>query len=173
MEEDTEGLSLWQRVIKTVKAYDFKHNRLYLDGIHTIVHKNDIKQVLKQTPDKKSSAIKLKQPPQLDKSTKKKLASGDIRPDAKLDLHNMNQEQAYNSLLNFVDSSIKNGKRTLLVITGKGKNFKGVLRNNFMLWLEKEELKKHIVTIMPAAKKDGGDGAFYIRLKNANKNKRL
>lgn len=177
MKEDTEGWELWQKVKKTIRAYNHKHKRI-------VVTEKNGKDEKKSTPKKKLSktvqdtplskiSSSRKQTPQLDGATKKKLAKGDIRPEAKIDLHGMTQSQAHTAFCNFVTKAIKNKKRTLLIITGKGKNFGGVLRKNFPLWLEREELQEHVVAIMPAAQKDGGEGAFYIRLKNSNKNKRV
>jgi len=174
MKEDTEGKALWQKVIKTIKAYN-KHKRIVVTEETVPVQKKPVQKnktskqkdspVVEKTPSTK------KQPPQLDKSTKRKLTKGEIRPDAKLDLHGMTQSQAHKAFCAFVAKSVKNKKRTLLIITGKGKNFNGVLRKNFPLWLEREELQQHVVAVIPAAQKDGGEGAFYIRLKNSNKNK--
>ena len=51
-----------------------------------------------------------------------KLKKGKLEPEASLDLHGMNLEQAYPALLNFIISAHNTQKRLVLVITGKGKN---------------------------------------------------
>ena len=43
--------------------------------------------------------------------------------------------------------------------------FEGVLRRMVPQWLEDPDLAQYIVAMTPAAPKDGGTGAFYLRLR--------
>ncbi len=107
----------------------------------------------------------------------KRVRRGKLEIDAILDLHGFNQEMAQSKLFQFVESSINNKFRTLLVITGKGqKNDKnqefdllvtprGILRRRLKEWLHTPYLKNHIAGISEAHLKHGGSGAFYILLK--------
>jgi DNA-nicking Smr family endonuclease len=57
------------------------------------------------------------------------------------------------------------GARLLLIITGKGKDLQGVLRNSLPGWLMAGEFKHQILTIHPAHIRHGGDGATYVLLR--------
>jgi DNA-nicking Smr family endonuclease len=113
----------------------------------------------------------VRQPPGigLDTATRTKLKKGQLPIEARLDLHGMTQEEAYAALRRFIRIAEANRARTLLVITGKGRVGGGVLRRMTPLWLAESDLKDVVLTIVPARPKDGGEGAFYIRLRNPDK----
>ncbi len=123
--------------------------------------KNQIKKAVKNTPsdlrDKKAFGI--------DASSSKKLRTGKVEIDATLDLHGMTQQSAFSSTLSFIETSVFKKYRTILVITGKGTEGRGVLRNLLPIWLKSELCAPHIVAFDQAQAKDGGSGAFYIRLR--------
>jgi DNA-nicking Smr family endonuclease len=79
----------------------------------------------------------------------------------------MDQRAAFAALMGFVETSSRAGKRTLLVITGKGalNEGGGVLRRNAPSWLMASPLAGRILTIQPAQIRHGGDGAFYILIR--------
>lgn len=101
----------------------------------------------------------------LDRRVEKKIRSGEFSVDAKIDLHGMTQAEAFDALAQFMAIQVKIGRRNLLVITGKGKGMKGILRTNLPHWLESLPESSQILTLRPAALKHGGDGAFYVLLK--------
>jgi DNA-nicking Smr family endonuclease len=59
------------------------------------------------------------------------------------------------------------GKRAVLIITGKGLRGEGtgILRAAVPRWLNEAKLRALILSIAPAAPKDGGGGALYVLLK--------
>ena len=57
------------------------------------------------------------------------------------------------------------GKRNLLIITGKGQDGEGKIRNSLHTWINKNELSKLVIYYTHASPKDGGYGAYYIRLR--------
>lgn len=87
--------------------------------------------------------------------------------EGRLDLHGMRQVEAHDALIGFVASAHRAGKKTLLVITGKGSfsNGDSVLRAKVPLWLNEPPLREKVVAISPAHPRDGGSGALYIVLK--------
>jgi len=104
-----------------------------------------------------------------ERSREKALRDGEVRIEARIDLHGMTQEEAFAALEAFLQRQIKRGSRLLLVITGKGgarrePDKKGVLRANLPGWLE-SLAGQHILALRPAAPKHGGAGAFYVVLK--------
>lgn len=89
-----------------------------------------------------------------------RLRRGRLEPEARIDLHGHNYDSAYRLLVAFLARSISEGKRLVLVITGKG----GVLRNSLPLWLNGAELGSRVIGMREAHAKHGGGGAFYVAL---------
>lgn len=100
-----------------------------------------------------------------DRSTETKLRKGRLEIEGRIDLHGMTQGEAHAALGRFIRAAVQAERRTLLVITGKGRLGGGVLRRSLPLWLEDSAYGRDVLAITPAAPKDGGDGAFYIRLR--------
>lgn len=92
--------------------------------------------------------------------TEARLRRGRLDPEARIDLHGHGYDSAYRLLVAFLTRSISEGKRLVLVITGKG----GVLRNNLPLWLNGAELGDRVIGMREAHAKHGGGGAFYVAL---------
>ncbi len=86
---------------------------------------------------------------------------GRAEVEGRLDLHGLNHAGAYRALLRFLLEAQVDGKRLVLVITGKG----GVLRNSLPLWLGQEELKALVAGVSEAHASHGGSGAFYVALR--------
>jgi len=96
-----------------------------------------------------------------------RLRRGKQEIEGRLDLHGMRQIEAHDALIGFVASAQRAGKKTLLVITGKGSfsNGDSVLRQNVPVWLNEAPLRGKILAITPAHPRDGGSGALYVILK--------
>jgi DNA-nicking Smr family endonuclease len=96
-----------------------------------------------------------------------RLRRGKQEIEGRLDLHGMRQIEAHDALIGFIASAQRAGKKTLLVITGKGSfsNGESVLRSNVPVWLNEPPLRSKIVAITPAHPRDGGSGALYVILK--------
>lgn len=106
-------------------------------------------------------------PASTDWRTARKLKKGKMAVEARIDLHGMTQEQAYGALSDFLWESHGMGRRCVLVITGKGRggSSSGVLRSAVPKWLNQPSSRQKIISITPAAPRDGGDGALYVLLK--------
>lgn len=95
-----------------------------------------------------------------------------ITVEAELDLHGMTQKQAYTRLVSFIDSAYNLGKRTVLIITGKGlskpspqepmETRRGVLKQEVPKWLNQSPLRHMIIEYAEASIADGGSGALYV-----------
>tara|TARA_Y100000768_G_scaffold112459_1_gene82865 strand:- start:151 stop:567 length:417 start_codon:yes stop_codon:yes gene_type:complete len=136
--------------------------------------------------------IKKKDPSQEDKKTweeyiknpsdiydKDQGASNNVqrRERYKFDLHGFTLDEANNKVKEILEYCLKNKFKELLLITGKGihstsdedayisKNL-GKLKYSVPEFIKTSELRKFIISINDAEKKDGGEGAIIIRLKN-------
>ena len=103
----------------------------------------------------------------IDRSSAKKLQQGKMALEARIDLHGLSQLAAYQRLQHFIQKSRQQGLRTILVITGKGKDGRGVLRENVPQWLSEPPLSDAIIAFGTSRPQDGGEGALYVRLKRA------
>jgi DNA-nicking Smr family endonuclease len=110
----------------------------------------------------------------LDPRTFRKLKSGRFSPEAHLDLHGMNAEDARIRLILFVKEHYLNGKRCLLIIPGRGKNSplgRGVLREHIQDWLTRDPLKRVVLAFATARQQHGGAGAIYVLLRKYKKSR--
>jgi len=100
---------------------------------------------------------------------------------SKLDLHGFSLAEANKEVAQFITESFNDGRKKLLIITGKGlrsKSFKNpylseklnILRHSVPEFIiNNKNLNKKINKISEASLKDGGEGAIYIFLKNNKK----
>ncbi len=109
--------------------------------------------------------LKLGEMSVLSKKNIRDFNKGNVFIEKKLDLHGFNQVDAKNLLEDFINQSIENGKRLILIITGKGKEGEGVIKNNIISWLNNKSLRNKILAVNHASKKHGGSGAIYILLR--------
>lgn len=109
-------------------------------------------------------------PSGLDRATETRLRKGRRAPDARIDLHGMTAEAAHRALNAFILRSRAEGRRCVLVITGKGgphDGAPGVLRRETPHWLATPPLSTVIVSVSQAHPRHGGGGALYVYLKRA------
>lgn len=89
-----------------------------------------------------------------------------IEIDGRLDLHGMTQQEAHLVFSNTVARAWKNGKKTLLIITGKGSlENPETLRKMLPHWCAQNPLSQMIKSIAPAKPEHGGSGAYYFFLR--------
>lgn len=113
----------------------------------------------------------------------RKLRSGRIAIDARLDLHGMRQSEAHAALKRFLYSCHHKGFRWVLVITGKGirraatarddatgfetdgASAPGVLRRMVPVWLNQPDLRSMVIGFETAGPQHGGEGALYVNIR--------
>ena len=103
-----------------------------------------------------------------------KLRAGAYSYEAHLDLHGLNSAQAFDNLVAFIKQSYMTGKRTVLVIPGRGKNSpdgSGILRTKLEEWLPQEPFKRVVLAFCTALPKHGGPGAVYVMLRKFKKSR--
>jgi DNA-nicking Smr family endonuclease len=139
----------------------------------------------KLKPPNKPTQIKVKEPPKtqpkvqlkelvqgdkanIDKNLCRKMDSGKLKIDAVLDLHGFTRNDAFALLKNFINTAHAQGKRLLLIITGKGGKSEynlSVLKQELPHWLNDQSIRDKILRFTLAHKSHGGAGAFYLLLK--------
>lgn len=95
----------------------------------------------------------------------KKVRRGQVKIDRTIDLHDMTRDAAFSRLKRRLVLAHECGHRTVLVITGKGANLQGVLRQSLHGWLNDASIRPLIANIAPSHIRHGGTGAFYVFLK--------
>jgi DNA-nicking Smr family endonuclease len=152
-------LQLWKQITKTtIKIPNKSINK-------TNYIKEDIKKYNKPIDLTQKEITKFG----LNKSTERKLKNGNFEIDAKIDLHGLRVIEAEKLLYSFLLNQYSKNNRNILVVSGKGLMGKGVIRSNIRNWFKGEVLSKIIYVFNSAAPKDGGEGAFYVKLRK-NKN---
>ena len=116
-----------------------------------------------------------KAPPQMDRKNFDRLRKGKMNPDRRVDLHGMTAQVAHAVLTQFILGAHATGARLVLVITGKGRihgepdsvmpQRKGIIRHSVPDWLRQTPLRDKVLQTIPAHRKHGGDGAYYVYLK--------
>lgn len=115
-----------------------------------------------------------------DRKKARKIRSGQVDIEARIDLHGMRQDEAHAALIGFLRRCHGKGQRWVLVITGKGKasdddrdtpfdmtreRGRGVLKRNVPRWLEEPDLRAIVVSFTVAGIGHGGEGALYVHLR--------
>ncbi len=115
-----------------------------------------------------------------DRRKARQIAKGRVEIEARIDLHGLREHEAHMRLAGFLRQAHAAGKRTVLVITGKGRvdddpyrpfsmgddrREPGVLRRNVPRWLAEPDLARIVVSYTTASIRHGGEGALYIHLR--------
>ena len=89
-----------------------------------------------------------------------------IRPDVSLDLHGYTLYSAKLLLQKFISNCYEKNIRNFLIITGKGQNNKGALKEEVPKWLSDKSFNQYVVSFNIAPSQFGGEGALLVRIKN-------
>ena len=120
----------------------------------------------KISPDKTMPAdFRLGETSGIDRTSARRMQRGQVPIEDRLDLHGLTQEQAQKEVKAFIGTAVQKNFRHVLIITGKGRDGHGILREKVPEWLKDAPLCNHLNAISHAHPKDGGKGALYIRLK--------
>lgn len=113
-------------------------------------------------------------PARMDRKAHGRMVRGKLVPEARIDLHGMTLEAAHRQLTRFILTTQAEGRRLVLVITGKGRGGDaggpipvrtGVLRHQVPQWLRSGPLASAVLDIAPAHRRHGGSGAYYVYLR--------
>ncbi|MEH6545793.1 MAG: Smr/MutS family protein [Sneathiella sp.] len=116
--------------------------------------------------------------PGLDRRNSERLRKGQMTIDGKVDLHGMTQAEAHTRLRTFISAAQLQGKRCVLVVTGKGSRGqktddaafmgserRGILREAVPKWLAAADMRRLVIDFRAAQPKHGGGGALYVLLR--------
>ncbi|WP_406852508.1 Smr/MutS family protein [Brevundimonas sp. BH3] len=104
-------------------------------------------------------------PEELEPRRKRRLSRERDPIEARLDLHGFGRFEAEDQLRAFLMTSQARGLKAVLVITGQGRRGGGVIRASIQEWLASPYLRLIVSGYSVAHQKHGGDGAFYITLR--------
>ncbi len=104
----------------------------------------------------------------MDRRTTQKLKRGKLDIEGTLDLHGYTQTKAHQALSRFLQTGYETGRRTVLIITGKGDRLggrPGIIKEAVPEWFNETPMRQWVTGFSYAAPKDGGNGALYVRIK--------
>ena len=164
-----DSYETWDDVIKGIKP--LKTNR-FVDDVkakEVSIRQDKVTTVTFDTL-KKYRCVEKDDFSQMDGSLAKKFKREDFRIEAVLDLHGMTEKSAFDAVCDFIKSAYNQGKRCVLIVTGKGFDDtlfseKGVLRKSVPNWLSHSEISPLILGFKNPAEAKGGAGALYILLR--------
>ncbi|MFN3890035.1 MAG: Smr/MutS family protein [Beijerinckiaceae bacterium] len=89
----------------------------------------------------------------------------------------MRQAEAHQRLRAFLQRAHADGLRLILVVSGKGagspsyshQDERGVLRRMLPHWLGAPDMRHIVLGFAVAMRRHGGEGAFYVQLRAANR----
>lgn len=113
------------------------------------------------------SGVAVQHVPGLNKRVLETLLFTESRPEAELDLHGLRAHVAEARVLQMVRDARREGHRRILIITGKGEDGEGVLRENVPDWLRSQQLSRHVLAFCQAPRAFGGEGALCVLLRRA------
>ena len=151
---------VWGRVARTVSPRRYPKGK---GSAKPLPSREDFANMLRVAPT--TAPITRSSSASLHVNNDKKTRRGRVDVDAKIDLHDMTQDEARPALARAVMRAAKHNKKCLLVVTGKGARLNGMLRQNFPNWINDPALRPLIATYAQAHIKHGGAGAWYVLIK--------
>lgn len=163
---------LWERVKRTIKplhsnraGQDFLAEMEKMENSSRNQNKSSARIVRPYQPEQAARVSMISKPAILDANTAKKIARGRTTIEGRLDLHGLTQNEAHSKLYSYLEAARYSGKRTVLVITGKGVRGEGILRHAVPRWLSEPAFRNITTGYHEAHITHGGSGAIYIRLR--------
>jgi DNA-nicking Smr family endonuclease len=182
--ENDEDAVLWARIAESAKPLKKDRARVAAPTAPKLPPKRKSAAPAPAKPVAKApqKRVHIVPGPSFDRQVARKLDTGKLAVEARLDLHGMKQVEAHAALRRFLKSAQAKGKRHVLVITGKGapreearsfyeEDERGVLRQAVPHWLGLPDLAPLVVSFSAAPRRLGGDGALYVRLRRGQAQK--
>jgi DNA-nicking Smr family endonuclease len=110
-------------------------------------------------------AIDPQRPMGIDRRSWLRLNRGQVTIEDTVDLHGLTQAQAHERIGRFLVEAQREGLRCVVVVTGKGVLYGGVLRHMVQRWLIEAGNRERVVDYAPAQHKHVGTGALYLLIR--------
>jgi len=176
IDNNDNDTDLWNYVTKTTKKINSNNSLKHHKNIPTkrkqrVILTPEIKsQSILKTNNKKRTVTPIhfsneNNSSGLSKKNIKEIKTGKFKVQSKLDLHGLSLKEAETVFFEFLKKSFNSKKRNILVISGKGEHGKGKIKLSIPVWIASPSLSNLIYFYSFAASKDGGNGAYYIRLR--------
>jgi len=112
----------------------------------------------------------------VDRAMAKRIKRTKYAVEGVLDLHGYTVDRAFETVRNFVFEAYNQGKRCVIIVTGKGYGkaaederdifaVRGVLRDMVPQWLNAQDVRPLILSVSNPPENMGGSGALYIILR--------
>ena len=177
MQPDKEDIAFWAAYVQDVKATPFDM-AISTHQLPPLIIHNHSYFAAKQDFSTFSKALEDNDFGGIDKNTLRKFKREEFAVEAVLDLHGKTENAAFAAVDDFVPRCYAQGKRCIVIITGKGLNVendegifatKGVLKKMVPQWLNLPRLRAMILIYKHPSARLGGDGALYILLRRRKK----
>jgi DNA-nicking Smr family endonuclease len=168
-----EDRILWARITRTAVPLKGRDHASLAGTEETTTAEAPISGPVQAPASKQTSTVQTAHPAprSLDLPTRKKLVKGRLPIEGTVDLHGLTQSEAHALLLSFLHRAYADGRRYVLVITGKGESFRsdGVLRRAVPAWFATPPFRALVSGQEAAGRRHGGSGAIYVRLRRHEK----
>lgn len=156
-------LHLWEQHRQAITPLHKKHREII--SAPSPLPNSQIKKQRKNT-QLKSDEINIDISSSLDNTPiRKHMRVKSVCIEARLDLHGFTRQEAFSTLQRFILGAQQRQYDWILVITGKGEPHNPhTLRNLLPIWLEQ---LPQVTGYAPAKQRDGGNGAYYIRIRKS------
>lgn len=119
---------------------------------------------------RRAAALDPERPVDLDRRTWLRLKRGQVAIEQTLDLHGHTQDRAHGLLRGFLARTQAEGRRCVLIVTGKGEASGGVLRHMVPRWLNEGANRERVLAYCSAQRHHGGAGALYVLIRRRRRN---
>ncbi|MDP3533320.1 MAG: Smr/MutS family protein [Alphaproteobacteria bacterium] len=170
LELSQEDKELWAKFTQSLNPLEVS-TKPPLINEEVDISKEDYVQPLLQK--KQIRALNVDLPVDIDKRTFERLKKGRLPLEDSFDFHGIGFHDAHYRLIKLIEGWQENGKRCVLIITGKGSRTpkdQKTIRDAFPDWLNDPLLRSKILAYTKAQPKHGGSGAFYLLLRRKKEN---
>lgn len=173
---------LWQLVAGGAKPLDKRRTREIPQELPKTRPRPDAREIFeipefrigeKTAPSPAAAAASSRTTIRMDQRKFMRMKRGKTAPDVRIDLHGKTSEEGRAALVSFLFGAHREGHRTVLVITGKGRERNdagpipqrpGILRQQLPQWVSSAPLDQIVLQCTEAHPRHGGSGAFYVYL---------
>lgn len=150
------------RIISFLKGKVKNNNKLTKNSFveQVLAHEQSVSEFQLQRDEKLAEKTNINT---LSRKTKRKFI-----PERRIDLHGLTKEQALMTLARLLPLFQQENVKNVIIITGGSSVRAGKIRSSLHKWIE-EDLSNYVSSLSQAKISDGGEGAFYITLRNTKK----